>query len=104
MNYLILKGPSLNDVKSLLESDTLEPTKDGFINTAEISHSDIPAAVEYVDQLRLVGRFTRSGVDFDILVKRGTLEAVMLKKFIQRNVDSFEHQFLLSSFEVDEVV
>ncbi len=104
MNYFILKGPSLNDIKGLLENDTLEPNKDGFIHTAEGEHFETSAAVEFSDQLRLVGRFTQSGVEFDILVKRGTLEAVMLKKFIQRNVDSFEHQLLLSTFHVDEAV
>lgn len=104
MNYLILKGPSLNDVKNLLENDTLEPNNDGFVQDAEANSFDTTDAVEYLDQLRLVGRFIKSGVEFDILVKRGTLEAVMMKKFIQRNVDSFEHQFLLSSFQVDEAV
>lgn len=104
MNYLMLKGPSLDGIKELLEKDVLVPRVDGFASNVEVGGFDSTDAIAFEGQLRFSGQFNHSGIQFDVLVKRGSLEAVMLNKFISRNIDSFEYQFQLSSYQLDEAV
>lgn len=90
--HLIITGPQLSDLISLLKTETLNPTTGndtGFKST--IPHTSDSS--EYRSHVCVSGAFIgEPGTSFVVYVKRESKCESLLTELLQNNIDSFEYQ------------